>query len=326
MTEPKTSHQHGGDSCASADSSVDLSVAIVTYNSADHIAACLTSLVADVRDLRTQFALVDNASSDSTVEVVEKVADAQADGRHSFSIRKNGENVGFTRALNQALECCHGDFVLVLNPDTEIVSPCLPVLLQALRQDESIGVAAPQLRNPNGSIQKSCRRFPRRRDVLLELSALSGLFPGSPRFNRWKMGGFEHRARAFVEQPQGAFLLFRRKLLQKTGPWDERFPMFFSDVDWCLRVRRLGYRILFEPAARALHHKGASIYRERARMIKSSHRSFYNYFQKHSRNILFVNEFLGLILWVTAAVRVGLLYLTGCLKKFRGKAIISGAP
>jgi len=315
MTEPRISHPRPGGLSTPVDASADLSVAIVTYNSAEHIAACLTSLVADTSELCVQTTLVDNASTDATLASIEAAVSQLSDRRHWFDVHANSKNIGFTRALNSALKYCAGKYVLVLNPDTEILAPCMDTLFQALRQEDNVGVVAPQLLNKDGSVQPSCRRFPRRRDVLFEISGMSRLFPRSRSCNSWKMGDFDHRSRSLVDQPQGAFLLFERKLLLEAGFWDERFPMFFSDVDWCLRVRHLGYNILFEPAAQVIHHKGASVYSDRSRMIRSSLRSFYHYFRKHCRNILFVNEFLGLILWVTAAIRVGLFHLAGCLRK-----------
>ncbi len=295
---------------------MDISIAIVTYNSAGEIAACMASVVRDLGKALGQVVLVDNASTDGTIDAVKKEVNRHEDAYCRFEVVQNKKNVGFTRALNQVLTRCRGRYILVLNPDTELLSPCLSILMDALEQDNSIGVVAPQLLNSDGTIQKSCRRFPRRRDLLFEVSGLSYIFSESSRFNRWKMGSFEHRVRSFVEQPQGAFLFFRRSLLQEVGPWDERFPMFFSDVDWCKRVIKKEYQILFEPTARALHHKGVSISRNRAAMIWTSHRSFYHYFKKHTRNIVLENEFFGLILLLAGFARIAVYYVARILGSF----------
>ena len=105
-----------------------------------------------------------------------------------------------------------------------------------------------------------------------------------------------------MDQPQGACLLFRRHLLQEVGYWDESFPMFFSDVDWCLRVKQHGWQILFEPLAQVIHHKGSSVYQNRPSMIWSSHISFYRYLKKHHPNPI-INPLLGLLLIITAIFR-----------------------
>ncbi|RMF58121.1 MAG: glycosyltransferase family 2 protein, partial [Calditrichaeota bacterium] len=210
---------------------------------------------------------------------------------------------GFTRALNQGLARSRGEYILVLNPDTVLQPGCLTVLLGVLAERERVGVVAPQLLNPDGTVQPSCRRFPRYRDVLFEASGLSRAFSGSRVFNGWKMGDFDHTTGRGVDQPQGACLLFHRSVLTKVGLWDEGFPMFFSDVDWCRRVKHQGYEIWFEPTARVVHLQGRSIFQHRPRMIWSSHCSFYRYFKKYD-GISPANVLVGAVLFFSAIVRV----------------------
>lgn len=280
-----------------------ISVAIVTYHSAAEIGPCLESIARETRDYTCQVVIVDNASVDDSSRSITTAIKHLTSKSLTFLFLENDENLGFTKALNQALVKCTGDLILILNPDTEMLNPCLSGLIAALEQD-AVGVVAPQLLNLDGSIQRSCRRFPNRSDVLLEVSGLSYLFPNSKVANRWKMGEFDHKTLRSVEQPQGAFLLFSRALLNEVGLWDESFPMFFSDVDWCYRIKQAGYDILFVPDSRVHHHKGASVHRTRIKMIWTSHRSFYQYFKKHKNNILFANQLLGFILLVTAVLRI----------------------
>ena len=284
---------------------MDLSCIIVTYNSAGQIRNCLQSILRDAAGLETQIILIDNDSTDDTLAVITEAAEAQSPQYSvQISIIKNRENVGFTRALNQGMVQAAGAYLLVLNPDTEVKEGAIGILLAQLNQNRECGVAAPQLRNTNGTIQASCRRFPQRSDVLFELLGLSYLFPKSKRFNRWKMGDFDHDSARSVEQPQGACLLFPRHVLDEIGLWDVRFPMFFSDVDWCKRVKQAGYDILFVPSAVVIHHQGSSIRQKRAQMIWTSHRSFYSYFKKYEQKFPIANEIYGSILWVTAATRI----------------------
>ncbi len=100
--------------------------------------------------------------------------------------------------------------------------------------------------------------------------------------------------------------MFKRELLDRLGYWDETFPMFFSDVDWCWRVKTAGYDIIFEPAARVVHRRGVSVFKDRSRMIWSSHLSFYNYFLKYKKGIAFLvpNMLLGIMLFKTAVLRI----------------------
>ena len=131
--------------------------------------------------------------------------------------------------------------MLFLNPDTILPPNCLTALLPALYADPGTGVVAPQLRFPpasSGFIQPSCRRFPTYWDLFCAFTGLTMLFPRSRFFNGWKMGDFDHRSPREVDQPQGACLLARPEVATQLGAWDERFPLFFSDVDWCRRVWR----------------------------------------------------------------------------------------
>lgn len=261
---------------------IEISVVIVTYENETEIAVCLDALFAELEELRSEVFIIDNASRDRTCEIVRRKS-AQSGSSVQLKFIMNDENMGFTKALNIGLTKRRGDFILVLNPDTRIRNGSLQTLIDSLQRDTTIGVMAPQLVNPDGTVQASCRRFPRRRDVLFTILGLSALFPRS-RFNAWKMGDFDHRQRRSVDQPQGACLLFRDDVLQKVGLWDERFPMFFSDVDWCRRVKQSGFDIIFEPKARVVHQQGVSIKKDRAAMIWSSHKSFYSYFRKYSPN------------------------------------------
>lgn len=301
----------------SDDRAVGISVVIVTYNSENEIVACLDSLLEEVKGFSSQVVIVDNNSTDSTLESLDKIKSKWCYSANKLELITNNTNLGFTKALNQGLKKCRGNYILTLNPDTVLQVSCITKLANALNHDDKIGIVAPQLLNPDGSIQPSCRRFPRRQDVLWEISGLSYLFRKSKQFNRWKMGEFKHLSRLDVDQPQGACLLFRRMILDSVGYWDESFPMFFSDVDWCKRVKSEGYKILFEPAAKVVHHKGVSVSRNRAKMIWTSHRSFYEYFKKHKKKFLFVNEIFGVILFVSGIFRIVLVSIFDRITKNR---------
>lgn len=221
--------------------------------------------------------MIDNASTDDTCERVHRFA-TQHRLQDRLYCHRNPKNVGFTAALNQAISRASAPFVLILNPDTVLPPNALPSLTSILEQHPEVGALAPQLRYTDGRIQPSCRRFPRHRDVYFSIFGLDRLFLRSGFFNRWKMGDFDHDQIRDVEQPQGACLLTRRDVITTIGLWDERYPMFFSDVDWCRRVWAAGYRILFTPEVVVMHHRGKSVRAERPAMILSSHRSFIRYF------------------------------------------------
>ena len=287
---------------------VELSAVVVTFESEEDIEACLGSLYRHAGSLQIEVVVVDNGSSDRTWRTVTEWREKNAGGPR-FRVRalRNSENLGYTRAMNQALRLAAGGYVLFLNPDTRVEPGALQTLVEYLDRHPQVGVVAPQLRNPDGSIQPSCRRFPRRRDPLLEMTGLPRLLPGWRPLGRWKMADFGHDQERPVDQPQGACMLTRAEVLEAVGRLDGAFPMFFSDVDWCRRVQQAGWQIVFLPQARVIHRKGASVYQQRAAMIWSSHRSFYDYWRKYASKSVVdraLNTILGAALWKTAVIRV----------------------
>ncbi len=281
-----------------------VSAVIVTFNNENEIADCLESLAKELADGDWQLTIIDNQSLDRTVEILQSTL-YRMTGCEAELIC-NQKNIGFTSALNQGLKKSRGELLLILNPDTKWQSGSLETLKRTLIRNPKTGVVAPQLLNPDGSVQPSCRRFPGHRDVVFEVFGLSRIFKTSRIFNGWKMGDFDHRVRRSVEQPQGACLLFRRDVLNAVGWWDEDFPMFFSDVDWCRRVKAAGFDIVFEPAAKVIHHRGVSVFQKRPAMIWSSHRSFYWYFRKHYPQRRLANLLMGWLLLFTAVPRMAI--------------------
>jgi len=261
---------------------IDLSIIIVTFNHEKEIANCLTTLATAISSFQTEVFIIDNHSSDQTVSIATKLL-SNLDNKHHWSIICNEANKGFTRAVNQGLAQSRGEYVLILNPDTKLPANLFELLLEIFHENNEVGIVSPQFRHPDGTIQPSCRRFPRHRDVIYHASGLSWLFKKSKEFNHWKMGDFDHQSQREVDQPQGAFLLVRREAIEQVGLLDEQFPMFFSDVDWCRRFIEKGRKILFVPGVQIIHHQGTSIFKHRLKMIWSSHRSFYYYFSKYYR-------------------------------------------
>jgi hypothetical protein len=258
-------------------SKTDLSVVIVTYNNRDLILTCLRRLARALEPHPHEVIVIDNASTDGTGSLLQEKTPELNSMFDTLRVMYNKNNSGYTAGVNQGLAHTSAAFVLLLNPDVLLQPDTLHPLLEFLQHHPETGVVAPQLRYPDQSIQPSCRRFPRKRDVLYSIFGL-GIFFSHPEFNAWKMDDFDHTNARPVDQPQGAFILTRRQVLNQIGPLDERFVMFFSDVEWCARVKRAGWHIWFLPRAVAIHVKGASIRTRRLSMIVSSHRSFVQYF------------------------------------------------
>jgi GT2 family glycosyltransferase len=250
-----------------------ISIVIVTWNSRDYIRPCLDSLFSQGQEI--QIIVVDNGSRDSTMDILLKYGT-------KVTVIANQSNLGFARAVNQGLKLAAGDYILLLNPDTVLTPGALETMAGYLTEHSRVWALGPQLLNMEGSVQPSCRQFPDGRIMFYEFTGLSKLFPKSKTFGRWRMGYFDHLTPAEVDQPMGACLMIRKEALEKVGLLDEEnFPMFFNEVDWCLRISRAGGRLYFLPQTKVYHHHGASTRRIKKSMIISSHQSMARYFIKH---------------------------------------------
>lgn len=258
-----------------------IAVIVVAYNSLQDLRENLTSWRTALQDYPCRFYVIDNHSTDGSHEFLTSQAAKTSDMHLWF----NESNLGYTAAINQGIrmagEC---EYLLLLNPDIQMPQNVMTVLLAELQRFPDIGLIAPQMRFPNNSVQSSCRRFPRLRDVFFDWipAKLSRRIPGLK--HGWKMADFDHGSSRDVEQPMGAFQLIRREVIQQIGLLDERFFMFFSDVDFCRRVIDKGWKIRFCSDVFVLHAKGASVRRRRQEMIVSSHRSFVAYLAKYKKD------------------------------------------
>jgi GT2 family glycosyltransferase len=238
---------------------------------------CLETLARECAGIESEVFVVDNNSADGSAEMV-------ANEHPWVHLIANKENRGFAAANNQAMKLAQGENILLLNPDTAVKPGSLHTLLNFLASHPQAGVVAPQLLNSDGSIQRSCRQFPTFLGMLYELLGMSRIFPNEPKFRQYKMLDWKHDDERQVDQPEGACLLVRRTVIEEVGTLDEGFWMLFEEVDWCYRIKNNGWQIWFTPAAQVVHHYGQSINQVKVRMILSSHRGLYRFWQKHYRN------------------------------------------
>jgi len=280
-----------------------ISVCIVTFNNERQIGACLASLPWGNPALEVW--IEDNGSRDRTREVVERFAAGLRRGRVRIHRRWNASDRGYAAAMNRMLSASRGEWVCLLGPDTRVLDGSFERLVDFLRKNPAVGVAAPRLLDIRGETQPSCRRFPTVGDAFLEMTGLPRLFPR--RFlPSWKMPEFDHASMASVDQPEATCLMLRRRVLDGVGLMDERFPLFFNDVDWCRRIRRHGWGIVFLPSAVVEHSRGASVRQAPVKKIWRSHQGFYRYFAKYRKSAWgkATNPVIGGMLAMTAVFRI----------------------
>jgi len=230
-----------------------LSVIIVTWNVREMTMACLEALARETNGLATELIVVDNASSDGTVEAV-RSAYPEA------HVIANGTNTGFPAANNQALAVARGEYILYLNPDTEVGPGAVRACLDELERDVSLGVAGCRLVLEDGSTQMECARRPYLlRHMMMETLYLHMLFPQSRVFGDHLMTWWDHRDTRDVDAICGAFMLARADVARAVGGLPEDVFMYHEDVAFCLRVRKAGWRIRYRGDVSTLHRwRGSS--------------------------------------------------------------------
>ncbi len=265
---------------------LDISLVIINSNGRRLLEECLRSLPASCEGVSWEAVVVDNGSTDGSVEMM----------RRDFPecpFVANRENLGFTKANNQGLEIARGRYMVLLNNDTEARPGSFAAAVRYLDEHEDVGAAGPKLLNTDGSRQLSCRRFPSFQQALFNrYSLLTRLFPDNPYSRSYLMSdldGDEDEVRD-VDWVSGACLIFRRSVYDRIGPLDERYWMYSEDVDYCLRVWQAGYRVSYVPVGEVFHHIGQDTGNYPFKLMIERHRSMYRFYKKHySRELLFLD-------------------------------------
>jgi len=276
---------------------VRLSVAIVNWNTSALLADCLRSLKNGPHAFPVDIVVVDNASEDFD----EPAFRAE---HPDVTLIRNGSNAGYARGNNQALEIATGDYVLLLNPDTEVTDGALESLVEFMQSHGNAAAAGAKLIRPDGRIDHSVRGFPYPGPIAWEYLGLSRLFPRSRFFGAYRMTWFSYEAPAQVDQPMGSALILNRAAVRDVGLMDEDFPIFFNEVDWLYRAKQKGWEVYFVPEARVIHHGAGSTGQVKRRvMARESHRSLLRFYAKHFRGRIFAPVYY----FTVACIRLSML-------------------
>ena len=251
-----------------------LSVAIVNWNTRQMLLAALDSIYAAPPSFAFEVIVVDNASADGSAAAV-------AAQYPQVVLIANAANTGYAEGNNQAIKTAQAAYILLLNPDVLLPPGGLERAVAFMEAHPDAGALGVRQVHPDGRLQRSVRGFPTPAAVLWELLGLSRLFPASRLFGAYRMTWFDYTSVAEVDQPMGTFLLIRRAVIAQIGMLDEAFPIFFNEVDWCLRCKRAGWKIYFTPDVEIVHYGGASTMQVGAAMAWESRRGLLQFYAKH---------------------------------------------
>ena len=253
----------------------EISICIVNWNTRDDLEICLDSIKRCQMNVET--IVCDNASNDGSAEMVGL--------KHPETILiKSAENLGFGRGNNLCAEKSHGEFLLIANPDIIFAREAMTVMRDTLRSDPNIGAVGPRLVNPDGTVQRHYyRKFPSITQVILYHTILKAIFFRfkSLRYKIWEDNTDTDKI-VDVNQPPGACIMVRGDLFRKLGGFDERFILFYEDVDLCRRIKYTDSKIVLNPRAQVVHSGQSSLNRElQARLKLLFFRSGALYFKLH---------------------------------------------
>ena len=216
-----------------------LSIVVVNWNTCDLLRACLKSIFSTINDIAFEVIVIDNASGDQSADMVER-------GFPAAILIRSTENLGFTRGYNLGLRRAAGDYLMIVNSDLELLPGSGIRMIEFLQKHPDVGMVGPKLISPDGTVQVNGQRFP---TFLREVLGLTRLYKS--RFvRRWHdmtLGPLrtDFTVDAEVDALAGACMLIPRAVMDSVGLLDERFFMYYEDVDWCLRVKQAGWKIYY---------------------------------------------------------------------------------
>lgn len=247
-----------------------LSIVVVSHNTGEILQKCLSSIYENPPSVEFEVILVDNASSDGTIEFVRKKF-------QEVCVIENKKNRGFSAANNQGIAISKGNLILLLNSDAIILPGSLEAMIKFMNEHCRAGAIGPKIFNPDGTFQISFWSFPglfgefvrKILNIFLRFHFFRNFFDKI--YNETKE----------VDWVTGACLLTRREVIEKVGVLDENFFMYFEDVDWCYRMKKVGWKIYYAPQAKIIHFSGKSMEKKKDEILDEYHRSQIYFYKKY---------------------------------------------
>jgi GT2 family glycosyltransferase len=262
-----------------------ISAVVVNYNAGEYLLACVQSLI--VCPIVAEIIVIDNNSRDGSLDAIQVSP--------KVSITRNSQNLGFATACNQGIRQARSQSILFLNPDCTFVKGTLMQIAQCLDSDERIGMAGGCLVNPDGSEQAGSRR-----SIPTPWRSFVRAFGLYRLENRWPRLFFDFNQHnqpmpsgpTEMEALSGACMLVKREAIEDVGLWDEDYFLHCEDLDWCMRFRQKGWKIVFVPTAKVVHAVGACSHACPVFVEWHKHKGMIRFYRK-----FFLHQYPGLLMW-----------------------------
>lgn len=225
---------------------MDLSIVILNYRTRGLLRQCLKGLVKTSSKYKREIIVVDNASHDGTADMI---------AREFPGVRciESSTNCGYGPGNNIGIRAAKGRYIAIMNPDIVVLDDSHDRLIEYLDAHADVGIVAPQLKNPNGSIQFSCYRFPSPMIPIYRRTPLGKLSAGKRAVASYLMSDWDHAEEREVDWVLGGCFMMQRNMIDQIGLFDERFFLYFDDTDICRRAWEHGWKVVYFPSASFVH-------------------------------------------------------------------------
>ncbi|MDD2983109.1 MAG: glycosyltransferase [Crocinitomicaceae bacterium] len=301
---------------------IRISVIIVNYNVEYFLEQCLNSVMKALENVSGEVYVVDNNSIDGSVEMVR----AKFPNVHLIA---NRDNRGFSKANNQAMEMAHGDYFLLLNPDTVVEEDTFEKVVAFMDQNPDAGGLGVRMLDGKGKfLPESKRGLPTPAVAFYKIFGLSSIFPKSKLFGKYHLGYLSEFETNEVEILSGAFMLMRAKTIREVGMLDEAFFMYGEDIDLSYRIILGGYKNYYFPETRIIHYKGESTKKSSINYVFVFYRAMVIFAEKHfsQKNAKLFSVLINLAIYLRASLAIATRFIKkAALPVFDFIYILAGA-
>lgn len=279
---------------------MDLSIVIVNWNTQRLLRDCLASIIEKQWASSLEVIVVDNASSDGSVEMVNQ-------NFAQVRVIANRENVGFARANNQGFKIASGRYVLLLNSDTVVLTESLDALVRFMDEHSDAGMVGSKVLNPDRSLQRSCwRGYPSLKMAVIDAFYLWRLLPDHPWVRLMEIPERELDRTLQVDHVLGASMMVRREIIEQIGGMAENIFLFLEETEWCFRFQKHGWKVYFYPGAEIIHFGQQSVHKNPERTLPEKYRNFMWFYRNFMNPSAIQKALLKVTFALAGVIRMGL--------------------